>query len=68
MSVSQVSIQEIQDARASQPTQVFVVPKKVNPESSTKRYVDRFSDKKIAEFFGKEHFVESVEHIYAAVQ
>ena len=51
MSVSQVSIQEIQDARASQPTQVFVVPKKVNPESSTKRYVDRFSDKKIAEFF-----------------
>jgi len=51
MSVSQVSIKEIQDARASQPTQVFTVPKKVKSESSDKRYVDRFSDKKIAEFF-----------------
>ena len=51
MSVSQVSMQEISEARSSQPTQIFVVPKKIKSESSVKRYVDRFSDKKIAEFF-----------------
>ena len=51
MSVSAVSLQEINEARAAQPAQVFVVPKKVKSESSTKRFIDRFSDKKIAEFF-----------------
>lgn len=51
MSVSAVSMQEINEARAGQPTRHFVVPKKVFKSSDDKRYVDRFSDKKIAEFF-----------------
>lgn len=51
MSVSAVSIQEINAVRASQPTQQFVVPKKEAKSSSTRRYVDGFSDSKIAEFF-----------------
>ena len=40
MSVSAVSLQEINEARAAQPAQVFVVPKKVKSESSTKRLLN----------------------------
>ena len=52
MSVSAVSMKEISDARSTMP----VVPQtkkqpKVVSSAQEKRFIDRFSDKKIAEFF-----------------
>ena len=52
MSVSAVSMKEINDARSTMP----VVPQikkqpKVASSAQEKRFIDRFSDKKIAEFF-----------------
>ena len=52
MSVSAVSLQEISDARSTMPVmpQVSKQPKAVS-SSQEKRFIDRFSDKKIADFF-----------------
>ena len=52
MSVSAVSLQEISDARSTLPVmpQVSKQPKAVSI-SQEKRFIDRFSDKKIADFF-----------------
>ena len=52
MSVSAVSMHEINAARSNMPVvpQIVKQPKAVSA-SQEKRFIDRFSDKKIAEFF-----------------
>ena len=52
MSVSAVSLQEINDARATIPVTPRIVKKIKSNEDKDKRYfIEKFSDKKIAEFF-----------------
>ena len=51
MSVSAVSLNEINAARASLPVIPTEKPKKTSVQKQEKRYVDRFSDKKISDFF-----------------
>ena len=58
MSVSSVSLQEINAARVTQPTQTYVAPKKESKVSDTKRYVDRFKDDQIANFFAPYGYIQ----------